>query len=708
MKPKPAFFIILAVAVAALYLAIGVIGLNDYVFLEFDSPIYIILTRGLSLGEGFSDISVPGSPPECSRYPLYPLVLFPVLVFFPLSVPAAKMVTHLCGFAAAICFFFYLKKSAGSWWAFAGAILLAFNPFALFRYSLQPLSEYLYVLIVCAFFLWYFSSARREGTPPARIFLPAVIFFTAAAMWKENGLALPFAYLIYRWRFREARRRDYILVLIPLLLSVAWMARNAALYRVYGVGWPSHLQEIFSRFSAGNGVMDASFLFQSLLHNSTYYFLAFPRLILSSFFLGEFMFGDCFPALIPLPGRGPVFWLVASTVYLLAIFGWINFKLRRERFILGTWAALYLATIIVFPASEIRMAFVLLPVFIFFLIHGVRTAAARVSVFKVPVSLGLALLSAVFIAHSLLTAVLTTGDMSYNGFGARLARAVNFRSGQCQWRYREAGQWLRENTFPDEIVIADSSSVYLFSERRVVLFDARRLPDVIRDDASIRYLALKGSFGLPFVGAGLRMNPRFRFHRKADFGNVLIYEISAREEKGVSLSPPREEYLGAIRRAEKELKHYPGDPYLNHEIGMLYFALRDFEKALGYLERSVELQPRAITLTLDLARCYTLAGRYDEAEETLRRSLVQEVFQRSYDRIQGLLEINRLYRKLSKRMDPAGRKELLVRIAAVNDSLGNRVSAAHNLKEAWAYDPEDAGIPRILREHFGITGLKEK
>ncbi len=204
------------------------------------------------------------------------------------------------------------------------------------------------------------------------------------------------------------------------------------------------------------------------------------------------------------------------------------------------------------------------------------------------------------------------------------------------------------------------------------------------------------------------MNPWYDFILQEDFGNVLVFAVTEKDPPGVDLEPDEDAYRSAVDRARSELERYPDDPYLLHEIGMLYASLREYREALGFLKAAVRSQPRMIILTLDLATISILAGRYEEAEALLTRAETQESFQRSYERIGGLRELNSLYRELAGRIDLLGRKDLLLRIAVIENSLGHRVRAARNLLEVRALDPADREIIRVLAEEFGVIGGDQK
>ncbi len=688
----------------ALYLCIGVVGLNDYVFLEVDSPLYIILARSLSLGCGFSDISKPFSPPQCSRPPLYPILLVPAMWCAPLSVIAAKSETYLISLVGLTCFFFFSRRLMGKWWALAAAAFLAFNPFLMFRFALQPLNEFVDIALVWGFVLWFFrgrGETRRGG------FVITAIFLSAVALNRVTGMSLALAYLIYKIRFKALRWVDAGLVLVPLLLYLAWTARSEMLYQRFGAGDPPVIREIFSSLSKSVVGGAPRFIAESLTYNAAFYLKACPRLIFSTFFLRGFMFGDCFPSPFCVERMGGyICFMVVAGTYILFVKGFARCRFNRERFMLSALACIYLVTAIVFPLqSEMRQVAPAIPFLVLLLFIALAECAMRSKVRNVMACVFVLTLLVTGMINCGLAAALTSGFWEGRPFARDLSRRLQFKPGRCQWRYNRAGRWLRENTSPSELVLSDSLALFLFSERQMEVFEpSPRYVDFVQKKYHVRYVTLKASFGLPFCEEKIRLDPRYCFKRVRDFENVLVFDLEKKPKESFSPAAPGEEYVEAIGRALREARDSRPDAYLLNDIAMLYFAIGEYKRALPFEEESNRLQPDMISLTLNLARCYTMAGRYEQAEKTLERALTQEVFQRSYGRIQALSYMNGLYRRLAS---SAGRDEkgaLLLQIAQINISLGYFAHALQNIQAAMDLSPGSEKAREALGKLYDSLG----
>jgi len=232
--------------------------------------------------------------------------------------------------------------------------------------------------------------------------------------------------------------------------------------------------------------------------------------------------------------------------------------------------------------------------------------------------------------------------------------------------------------------------------------------DAVRAKYPVRYVALKGSFGLPFMEDRIRLNPRYNFKRVQDFGNVLVYAFAKKPVESISFAPPRQEYREAIARARREAQDFPQDAYIRNDIAMLYFSIGEYAHALPFAEESARLQPDMILLTLNLARCYIMAGKYEEAERALKRTLTQEVFQREYGKIQSLLYMNVLYRRLSQSEQRDDREAILLRLARVNISLGYCTRAFENIKAARELNPDSKIAREALRSLYEYLGASAR
>jgi cytochrome c-type biogenesis protein CcmH/NrfG len=83
----------------------------------------------------------------------------------------------------------------------------------------------------------------------------------------------------------------------------------------------------------------------------------------------------------------------------------------------------------------------------------------------------------------------------------------------------------------------------------------------------------------------------------------------------------------ADKQAEPVLKKLKGDPKnagLWNQVGLIYKATHQFKDAEGYFQKSLEIDPRNITVRADLASCMYYEGDVDGALAELNKSLTYD------------------------------------------------------------------------------------
>jgi predicted Zn-dependent protease len=125
--------------------------------------------------------------------------------------------------------------------------------------------------------------------------------------------------------------------------------------------------------------------------------------------------------------------------------------------------------------------------------------------------------------------------------------------------------------------------------------------------------------------------------------------------------------LNQIEPAEKELllavQETPDDPLANLYLGNLELRAHQFTKALSYLKRAAELQPKNVENRILLGRCYLALGQLQEAKEDLLAAAVDPTDPRSH------YMLAEVYQKLNQ---PAGRQREI--------DLFNKLSEAQRAK----------------------------
>ena len=236
----------IAAAIAAGFFLIGLLRIND-LSLYTDSTRYLIFGNSLADFSGYVDDTRPVPTSFVLNAPLYPLLLAPVEVFFPLSVSAAKVWTLLWASVGLALFYFWLRTKFSHWASLAATLLLATNSLFLVT-STEILSEAPFFVFLVAIF-WssdiYFSERKTEC---ARwIFLGTLAMLP---LLREVGVAFVLAGLIAL--FRKKAGRDFtILLLSTSFLILAWMIRNT-LAAAAEPGEATNTQFIFQHFATIN------------------------------------------------------------------------------------------------------------------------------------------------------------------------------------------------------------------------------------------------------------------------------------------------------------------------------------------------------------------------------------------------------------------------------------------------------------------------
>jgi len=102
-------------------------------------------------------------------------------------------------------------------------------------------------------------------------------------------------------------------------------------------------------------------------------------------------------------------------------------------------------------------------------------------------------------------------------------------------------------------------------------------------------------------------------------------------------------YQDAAVSLEKAWELNPKDPDINYNLGAIYFALTDFQKAIAYLFAALKLHPEDADAYLLLAQAYYNTGKYQEARESLL--VAKKIFQKNSDR-NGIIKTERFLQKI--------------------------------------------------------------
>ncbi|MBI4438354.1 glycosyltransferase [Candidatus Woesearchaeota archaeon] len=105
---------------------------------------------------------------------------------------------------------------------------------------------------------------------------------------------------------------------------------------------------------------------------------------------------------------------------------------------------------------------------------------------------------------------------------------------------------------------------------------------------------------------------------KIGFSNAVIYHYQ--ELKGAEHF--REKQLRYAEQLEKGIDNYPNKAKAYHDIGISNYRFRkDYQKAIDSFTKSIEINPKNVTVLNDLASAYAQTGNYEKALENYGNAL---------------------------------------------------------------------------------------
>jgi len=424
----------LPLSLALLALLLAAWTFDPKLALSGDNTEFMTLARSLVQGEGLSYISLP-APKPATKYPFgFPLMLAPLEWLFPGQwVPMNWLV--VCLFAASIPVFYFLARDqVGPLPALLAALWCLSIP-ALLDYAHQVMSEIPYLLF-SLLALWLIErSVGAQRAAPLRGNYWFIGGF-ACMMWayyvRSVGLVLVaaiFLYLLLGRCFRQA----LVLGGGALALALPWWLRSRALGDE-----GSYFKQLLSvnPYFPEQGTVGLGELAERLQANVQAY-------------LAQVLPGVFWPSL---ESPGSAFNLVSILLLAAGSYAAVVCLRQRQHVLLLLYAALYLGTVLLWPAqwADARFLVPIAPVVVFFVIRVGMDLLERLE------RRGLGPAGALALAAGLV------GVLAVNTGALRRLDQAGEGNYPPAWRnYYAAGQWLRANT-PADAVIACRKDYWLY------------------------------------------------------------------------------------------------------------------------------------------------------------------------------------------------------------------------------------------------------
>jgi len=552
--PRRAFLLLRRAAPALpciVFIVICSLCLNETMLYSPDSVNYLGWAHSLAHLEGFRN----GMGPEPERYvfnaPLYPLLLAPAALAFPLSIPAAKIVTMLAGLLMLAAFQLFLSRKLPAGAVIGAALFLAVNPLFVL-YSTQVLSD----IPFAACFVIVMLLLERLLPPhesDARGTLLLIVALTGAVFLREVGIALVFAagFLL----LLRGRTRVLLLLLVAVSLAYGlWYVRNEVIVARAENPGLRNLGLFFSHVYTESSGSPLAEVAARLSRSATFYGGALLSMLTAPFNAGwTYSVTD---------STDPVFRAVlAFTIaarWPLAIVTCIPValgvpRIARDRVQGPFLAALipaYVAIIALYPVSDIRFLFPLLLLLLWGGAAGIVEASTLLKrgrnghlwAAALPVLvLLLAVPDVAWIRNVIATNLAYRSDP--DGFVSVHAMNDPFPE-ELMLVPRRAAVWIAEQSTPGTVVGSKIKAAALWLEGRPLLVLNPLIPMEEFDnrirDYRIQFLVCElQAHQIPDFALQMALSLRHTFTPVFAFGDVRVYRVGEKADvRQPSLVPP--------------------------------------------------------------------------------------------------------------------------------------------------------------------------
>jgi tetratricopeptide (TPR) repeat protein len=234
---------------AALFVVLGVLRINDLFLYTPDGARYLVWGNSIAHGEGYVDDTQPEPLRFVIHAPLYPALLAPVELFFPMNVAGAKAWTLLWGLLALGLLYLWLYRLSGRAPAFAGALMLALNP-GFVVYSTEVMSEAPFIAFLLAALL--LAGKALDGSGLSRAEWLALLAVTSTiGLLREVGAAVTLCVAVALWK--PARPRAVAVLIGAAACLGGWYLRNSVLVGAPAGSPGSNLSLAFAQAAGGTG-----------------------------------------------------------------------------------------------------------------------------------------------------------------------------------------------------------------------------------------------------------------------------------------------------------------------------------------------------------------------------------------------------------------------------------------------------------------------
>ena len=373
------------IIICLVFLIAGFLRLNDLSILNPDSSRYLIWGNSVAHGHGFVDDTQPDPERFVVQAPLYPILISPVELIFPLSQTAVKVWTLLWGVLAIIIFYLWIKRLLGKAAALAGTLILTCNPLVLI-YSTEVLSDAPFIAILLLIFLLSEKYYSLEKISFYQLIL-LVITVACISLLREVGMALVLAAIMFysylkRWR---------VVILITLstitFLGLWYLRNNFWIGPIPPQMQGGNLSLITQHFLTPPDAPLLNEIALRLWEKANEYFTQFSGMLIYPLFMSQQFRLNVDPSgfhkwiTVVIKSFGKYF-ILFLTIPLILFGIFLDIQQSKVSVLRLLAGVSYLGLILLYPAHDVRFLLPLLPLMIFYVVLSSKWVIERVKIFE--------------------------------------------------------------------------------------------------------------------------------------------------------------------------------------------------------------------------------------------------------------------------------------------------------------------------------------
>lgn len=449
---RAARLVLLAAFVIAAVLYI--LALTPYIGEAYDDGRYIALAQSLAKGMGFSEIQVPGNPPESQYPPGWPLLLSTwwfIAPDFPANAFGFKLISALCALAFSAVNYGWMRwRGDGSVSSVPVTLLTLFNPLV-FGLATSAFSEMAYASF-SVLALWLVERyARSDSSTWRGAIVPSLV--AAWAMYVRSvGIVVALAAVVFLF-FQKQRRKAFVFAALCFLWMAPWFIRGALLP---GNAWTYTQQFMLKSMEQPElGTVGMGELAVRVILNLRAYVLAgLPGALLPSQVPLTFVNLDGGLRVgSPFPGSD----ILLAVLLAGGLIGQTLFR----RALVDIYVVIYLAMAMLWPWEPTRFVIPLIPFLYAYVLFEVGLFASALGRYSLPAR----------VIRTVALAALGLFIVANIGAQARLALDVR-RSVEpdVEWAARfRLYDWIKNNTPRTSVLAAiNDTQVYLYTGRQTI------------------------------------------------------------------------------------------------------------------------------------------------------------------------------------------------------------------------------------------------